>query len=113
MVEMITRDQEEWQVIWTEPAFNDLCEIVKYISQDSEFYASTVAQKIYDTAESLTAFPFRGRVVPELGRQDIREIFSQSYRIIYKIKQDRVAILAIVHFSRDLWKLIKQRLGNA
>jgi toxin ParE1/3/4 len=66
-----------------------------------------VANGIYDAGESLSVFPLRGRIVPEFDRQDFREIFFQSYRVIYKIESERIAILAIVHSSRDIVSLIK------
>ena len=102
MVEMNPVDTEKWQVIWTQPAVDDLLEIVQYISHDSKFYASAVAREIYETAESLSVFPLRGRVVPEFARDDVREIFSQSHRIIYRLEPERVAIIAIIHFSRGM-----------
>lgn len=34
-------------------------------------------------------FSARGRVVPEIGSPDIREIFVKSYRLIYKIEETR------------------------
>ncbi len=101
-------DREEWRVIWTQPAVDDLLEIVEYISHDSKFYASAVAREIYETAESLTIFPLRGRVVPEFAHDDIREIFSQSHRIIYRVESERVAILAIIHFSRDMNFIVEE-----
>lgn len=109
MAEIAKRLREKWHVIWTEPAYDDLAEIVEYISHDSEYYASMVANGIYDAGESLSMFPLRGRIVPEFGRQDFREIFFQSYRVIYKIESERIAILAIVHSSRDIVSLIKHR----
>jgi toxin ParE1/3/4 len=68
-----------------------------------------VANGIYDAGESLSVFPLRGRIVPEFDRQDFREIFFQSYRVIYKIESERIAILAIAHSSRDIVSLIKHR----
>lgn len=46
--------------------------------------------------------PRSGRVVPELGRDDIREIFVQSYRIIYRARPDTVEILTVHHGARVL-----------
>lgn len=102
MVEIGKKYIEKWLVIWTEPAYNDLAEIVEYISHDSESYASVVAKGIYEAGESLSIFPLRGRIVPEFDREDFRELFYQSYRVIYKIESERIAILAIIHSSRDL-----------
>jgi plasmid stabilization system protein ParE len=40
--------------------------------------------------------------VPELGEPTLREIFISRYRLIYEILEDRVAVLRIIHGSRDL-----------
>ena len=53
MAEIAKRRREKWQVIWTEPAYDDITEIVEYINLDSKHYASIVAQGIYDAGESL------------------------------------------------------------
>ena len=34
MVEIAKKHIEKWLVIWTEPAYDDLAEIVEYISHD-------------------------------------------------------------------------------
>lgn len=98
-----------WSVIWTEPAFQDLEEIVDYIRRDSPRYAENVASSIYHQSETLSSFPLRGRVIPEMNRPDLREIFSYSYRIMYQVREDKVIILSIVHFSRDFLSQKKTR----
>lgn len=50
---------------------------------------------------SLREFPERGRIVPELKRQDRREIFVQKYRLVYKVEHDLVLILRLIHGQRD------------
>ncbi len=46
--------------------------------------------------------PRIGRVVPELGNEDIRELSLYSYRILYEIKNQDVFVLAVIHKRRDL-----------
>ncbi|MET0090960.1 MAG: type II toxin-antitoxin system RelE/ParE family toxin [Candidatus Thiodiazotropha sp.] len=46
--------------------------------------------------------PRIGRVVPELGQQNIRERFVYSYRVIYEIQPDELHILAVIHGKRLL-----------
>ncbi len=52
----------------------------------------------------------RGRVVPEIGDKQIRELIIQSYRLIYRVERSRVAVLAIVHGARDLKTLRARRI---
>lgn len=87
---------------WTEPAVESLQAIKDYIARDNEFYAARFVERIVDAVEKLADFPNLGRRVPEADRDDIREIFFQAYRIIYRLMADRVQILAVMHGSRDL-----------
>jgi plasmid stabilization system protein ParE len=41
-------------------------------------------------------------VVPELGDPAVRELPISRYRVIYEVFADRVAIVRVVHASRDL-----------
>ncbi len=88
-------------VKWSLPAKADLKSIFDYISQDSGYYAKNVARNIVSKARLLESFPELGRVVPEIGEDNIREIFIYSYRLIYEIIPEGVWILAIVHGKRD------------
>jgi addiction module RelE/StbE family toxin len=90
------------RLVWTEPAVADLQAIVDFIGRDSEVYAATVAERLFQGVEALERFPRMGKVVREVRRPSIREIVVEPYRIIYRIRQDRVEILAIVHGARDL-----------
>jgi plasmid stabilization system protein ParE len=53
--------------------------------------------------EKLAEFPRIGRTVPEAeGRDDVRELVYQGYRIIYLTRPEWVFIVTIIHSSRDL-----------
>ena len=43
-----------------------------------------------------------GKVVPELGKEAIRELSLYSYRILYEIREPDVVVLAVIHKRRDL-----------
>ena len=73
-----------------------------YIERDSSFYAKAVVTKIIDLSRSLATLPKRGRIVPEIEDQNIRELFVHSYRLIYQIRKDRILIIAVVHGKRQL-----------
>jgi plasmid stabilization system protein ParE len=42
----------------------------------------------------------RGRVVPEVGRPEVREVFHGAYRVIYRLDSKRVVILTVRHGRR-------------
>lgn len=87
-------------------AETDSDDIVEYISRDSKFYASSFVQEILDAGYSLRAFPYRGRVVPELNNNKIRELLIKEYRLIYEVQEKEVFVIAIVHGRRDLNSLV-------
>lgn len=89
-------------VKWSKRSRSDLKSIFAYIASDSKFYAQKVMQSMIERGESLSIFPKRGRVVPEINDENVREIFIFSYRMIYEVKDDDVFILTIVHGKREL-----------
>jgi plasmid stabilization system protein ParE len=93
---------------WSPEAVEDLEAIAAYIERDSVWYANAVVSKIVETAESIPRFPELGRVVPEIGVYAIRERFVHSYRILYRIEDDRILVATIVHASRLLQPLLSR-----
>ena len=61
------------EVVWTEPAWEDLAAAADYIARDSVNYAATFVQEIKEAAASLAEFAERGQVVPEFADATIRE----------------------------------------
>ena len=43
-----------------------------------------------------------GRRVPEYGLDQIREVFSGPYRIIYHVGPDWIDVLAVIHGARNV-----------
>jgi len=43
-----------------------------------------------------------GRIVPELNQQDIREIISGNYRIIYQNIETKLSYILTIHHSLRL-----------
>lgn len=80
-------------VKWTRPARLDLKQIRDYIARDSKFYAKKVSLEIVEKSEILNSFPEVGRIVPEIGDPNIRELFIYSYRLIYEILPTKIEIL--------------------
>ena len=91
-------------VRWSVPARNDLRQIYQYIARDSRYYARVVVDKIVTSTEKLERFPDIGRVVPEIGDENVKELFAYSYGILYEVTPDGIEVLAIVHGKRDFPK---------
>ena len=89
------------KIIWSPQANQNLNKIVEKIALDKYETAFRWAKTVEKKVSRLKNFPKSGRVVPELGREEIREILVGSYRIIYKL-EEFVSILAVLHGSRKL-----------
>ena len=92
----------DYTVKWSAEAAEDLESIAKYISRDSEFYARSVVSKILAVSRKIPEQPLIGRVVPEINEKEIREQFVYSYRLVYRIKNSSITIVAIIHGKRLL-----------
>lgn len=91
------------KIHWTLQAHEDLHAIFEYISHDSRQVARLFVEKIYHRADQLRSFPLSGRIVPEVAKENIRELIYRNYRIVYKADQhDQVYILTVFHSSKVL-----------
>jgi addiction module RelE/StbE family toxin len=87
-------------VRWTDQAADDLKAIREFIERDSPRYGRLVAERLFDATQRLELFPLSGRVVPELGRDDVREIILGEYRIVYRLRSETVLLLTVFRSSR-------------
>jgi toxin ParE1/3/4 len=90
------------KVHWTETAEAHLDAIYAYIAQDSKTYALRTVDRMTRRSQQIGTFPLSGRKVPEYEMDQIREVFSGPYRIIYHIKPDQIDIIAVIHGSMKL-----------
>jgi addiction module RelE/StbE family toxin len=90
------------KVVWSPRAVKDINEIATFIAKDSIQYAKAQVRLFMETGEDLENHPYRGRVVPELGIDSIRQILCGHYRIIYEVAGDTVGILTVHHQARLL-----------
>lgn len=93
---------------WTERATKDLLSIGDFIAVDNPSAARSWVRKIRQRMLKASTMPRAGRVVPEIGRDDVREVFQRTYRIVYRIVDDGVVVLTVFeghrlfsHIDRD------------
>jgi len=89
------------KIEWAHAAVDDLDAAAEYIHRDSPSYAAAFVHRTLQSVSSLSDFAERGRVVPEFNDENIREIFIHSYRLIYRIGEYQVFILAFIHGRRE------------
>jgi len=90
------------KVHWTETAEAHLDAIYAYIAQDSEAYALRTVDRITKRSQQIGEYPLSGRKVPEYELDQIREVFSGPYRIIYHIKADQVDVISVIHGAMNV-----------
>ena len=90
------------RITWSPRAKRKVSEHGEYIAQDNPEASSDWIEGILDEVERLKDFPEQGRRVPEAKRADVREIFFQSHRIVYRIESKRIVILTVRH-TRQLF----------
>lgn len=83
--------------------FEDIC---NHISKDSRYYASIFANRINHIIKNIPTHPRSGRIVPEYNDDNLREKIYENYRIVYRIKQEFIEIVAICHSARMLKEIL-------
>lgn len=96
------------RLTWSQEACENLADIEDFIARDSHERAVRFVDTLIDHAEgNLPANPRSGRVVPEVGNPEIRELIYRGYRIVYRIKGETLEILTVFEGHRLL------RLGES
>jgi plasmid stabilization system protein ParE len=72
-----------------------------YINQGSPANARLVLVAALDAAASLETLAERGRIVPELADSQIRELLVFKYRLLYRVSDDSVTVVAFLRGVRD------------
>jgi addiction module RelE/StbE family toxin len=87
---------------WTQQARRDLLEIGRFIARDKPIAARRWVARLRQEARQAAEMPMTGRKVPEIDREDVREIILRSYRIVYLICEEEVRILTVFEGHRLL-----------
>ena len=90
------------KLIWSPLSIQRVQEISDYIAEDSISAANKWVDVIFDKVETLKSSPEIGRIVPEIGLPDIRELIVRNYRIIYFTSKKTISILAVRHCRQIL-----------
>jgi addiction module RelE/StbE family toxin len=92
----------DYQVIWSREALKDVDNIAEYIAKDSPLYAQSVVEQLIIRSRKLSLLALRCRIVPELHDPNYRESLIHSYRMIYRVINNEVAIIAVIHGAQIL-----------
>jgi plasmid stabilization system protein ParE len=100
------------EVIWTEPALQDLEALAEYIALDKPEAAKNLVRRVFAHVDLLADHPELGPLIPELrpGRR-YRQLVEAPCRIFYRHDRtaDKVHVLGVMRGE----KLFQRRLLKA
>ena len=86
--------------------------ICEFIEKDSPEAAARFVADALELIESIPEAPLRGPMVPEYGDPQLRErLFRRKYRIVYRVTDKAVTILAITHGARLLENVFEEDIS--
>jgi toxin ParE1/3/4 len=97
------------EIVWTEPALNDLDAIADYIALDKPAAAGELVQRIFSHIEQLTTYPDSGSMPAELPGSRYRQIVESPCRVIYRHDGKAIYILYVVRGERHLRKAVLKK----
>jgi plasmid stabilization system protein ParE len=98
------------EVIWTEPALQELDALAEYIALDNPAAARQLVSTVFEKTKRLEDFPQSGRIPPELPNSVYRELVAPPCRLFYREDGQRVFILYVMREERQLRAFM---LGNS
>ena len=88
---------------FAECAISDLEEVIAWFTEQGiPETGRKLVEKVLVQTERLTLYPDSGRVVPEFGMKDLREIISPPFRIVYRREKGKILIVRIWRSERLL-----------
>ncbi|MCK9464913.1 MAG: type II toxin-antitoxin system RelE/ParE family toxin [Thiopseudomonas sp.] len=90
------------EVVWTEPALQEMDAIADYIALDNPAAARHLVQEVFDKTERLADYPVSGRIPPELPNSVYREVVVPPCRIFYRVDKKQVLVLYVMREERQL-----------
>jgi plasmid stabilization system protein ParE len=90
------------QVIWAEPALNDLDTTADYIALDNPTAASELVQRVFRHVDQLIPHPDSGSKPRELRAGRYRQIVEPPCRIFYRRAGETVYVLYVMRGERKL-----------
>ena len=86
------------QIIWTEPALQELDEIADYISLDNPNAAKNLVRSVFKCVVQLSEHPKSGKPVEDLEESTYRRLLVSPCQIFYREENNRIYI---IHIIRD------------
>ena len=94
------------KVLVTAAAASDLEAIGDWIAKENTARAQSYVSELRAACDSLATMPRRYAVVPRYQRLLIRRCVYGDYLVFYRIAEDRIEILHVLHGARDYEPLL-------
>ena len=90
------------EIVWTEPALNDLDAIADYTGLDNPVAARELVQRVFRHIDQLIAHPDSGSKPQELRGWRYRQIVEPPCRIFYRRDRETVYVLYVTRGERQV-----------
>lgn len=101
-------DSDMVKLRWLQSSKDDLKNIYDFIAIDSKKYALHQINVIRKRTNILKTQPNVGKVVSEYNTETIREIVVDHYRIIYRIIDEKLIHIILIHHGARRFPRIAQ-----
>ncbi|WP_411832958.1 type II toxin-antitoxin system RelE/ParE family toxin [Pseudoxanthomonas mexicana] len=88
------------EIVWTEPALDDLDAIADYIALENPGAAAGLVERIFGHVGQLAEHPESGSIPVELGHLRYRQIIEPPCRVFYRHDGHKVYILHVMRTER-------------
>ena len=93
----------EHRITFSDSAVADLRSIRQwYADQQAAGVGERLVREVVGAVEQLSAFPESGRIVPEFGVPQLRELVHPPFRIVYRLDEARIRIVRVWRSERML-----------
>jgi plasmid stabilization system protein ParE len=99
---MAGRRRKGAEIRWSLRARADLDELSAFIARDDREAAARWIARIVAAVERVAELPLSGRMVPEFGREDLREVLLKNYRIVYWLGEGGLTVVTVFESHRLL-----------
>lgn len=90
-------------ISFSESATSDLEDLLAYYNEQGASEAGRrIIVRIVKKAEKLINHPSMGRVVPEFGLEQLREIIDPPFRIVYVREKNKIRVVRVWRSERLL-----------
>ena len=94
------------EIVWTEPALNDLDKIAEYIAVSNLVAAKKLVKEVFAKVDMLEEYPKSGKSVSELPSLNYRELYVKPCRIFYKFEDNKAFTLHVMRHEQDLRRFL-------